>query len=62
MLKENDVVKIKNDISDHWDYTPEMDVYCGKDVTVSRAYEGEFYIKEDNGMWVWYEEMIDKKG
>jgi hypothetical protein len=60
MLKENDVVRIKNDISDHYDYTPEMDIYQGKEVTISHACDGEFYIKEDNGMWIWYEEMINK--
>lgn len=60
MLKENDVVKIKKDISKHFDYTPEMAVYQGKEVTVSRAYQEEFYIKEDNGMWTWYGEMIEE--
>jgi poly-D-alanine transfer protein DltD len=59
MLKQNDIVRIKEDISEHFDYTPEMDDYQNQLVTVERANkDGEFYIKEDNGMWTWYEEMV----
>ena len=60
MLKAGDVVNIKKDITNHFDYTPEMGKYQGKEVTVSRTYDGELYIKEDNGMWTWYADMIEE--
>jgi hypothetical protein len=59
MLSIGDVVKIKNDIINHFDYVPEMYDYLGREVTVARVCEGEFNIVEDNGMWIWYDEMID---
>lgn len=45
--------------SENWNLHGEMDKWLGTIMTVDRVYVGYVRMKEDEGWWAWYEEMLE---
>lgn len=53
------IVAKKN--GDNWNTEGYMDEWLSKTMTIVRVYYDHYSMEEDNGVWAWYEEMIECK-
>ena len=60
-LKKGDKILLVSEPPKGAAYTPEMQPYLGKEVTVTRVMMLCVNIKEDNGKWAWTPKLIEMK-